>query len=141
MTQSIATKFPEVDIKEMDNLVNSGEFISRSDLIRNGTRKIIQEANEKRSDLDTYVIFMHKSGTFKDPSLNVIAKMHIKLAVSPEKATDELSENELKLLNRLLRHPFKPVAETGGKYFLTKNGIIAAEGFLEGLFYFKKMVK
>ena len=139
--QNIAIKFPQNDVENMDKLISSGMFISRSDLVREGTRGLMMEAQKKKVDVDTYVKFMYDEGTFKDPSLNMLAKLHIKLAISPETAINGFSDNELRLLERLLKHPFKPIEEVKGKYYLTENGIDAAEGFLEGLFHFKKMLK
>jgi len=71
LNKNIAIKFPPLDIEMMDTLINSGRFISRSDLIREGTRQLINKQVTKKTDKEIYVEYMAKTGTFKDPSLNV----------------------------------------------------------------------
>jgi len=46
----------------------------------------------------------------------------------------------LKILQKLLRHPFSPVKKLENKFYLTKNGIDLAEGFLDGLLHLKNMI-
>ena len=128
MTQSIATKFPEVDINEMDNLVNSGEFISRSDLIREGARKIIEKQKMENKEIDKYVLDMERKGTFKDPELRVLAELYI---------GNELSENWRKIAKRLTRHPFDVVKFADGKFILTENGNDVAEGLIDALLHLR----
>lgn len=130
MTQSIATKFPDMDIIEMDRLINSGEFISRSDLIREGTRRIIEKQKIENKDIDGYVLHMEKIGTFKDPELKVLSELYI---------GNELLENEKIVAKRLTRHPFGVVKFIDGEFVLTENGKDIAEGFIGALLHLKRI--
>lgn len=128
---AIATKFPPSDIKGMDNLVNKGEFISRSDLIREGTRKLIEEEKKRKTDKDDYVLEMGKGGVFKNPELRVLANILI---------GKKLTEKEKKIIKRISRRPLKPIKIIKGKMQLTEIGRDLAEGFLDSLLHLEKIV-
>ena len=130
MTQSIATKFPEADIGEMDNLVNSGEFISRSDLIRTGAREIIEKQKIQSKEMDNYVLSMEREGIFKDPELKVLTELYI---------GNELSENAKIIAKRLVRHPFGILKFINGELVLTENGKEVAEGFIDSLLHLRRI--
>ena len=130
MTESIAIKFPESDIKEMDKLINIGRFISRSDLIREGARRLIQEKLLKTEETDKYVLEMESKGDFKNIELIVLSNLFI---------NKKLTEKEEIVANRLTRNPLKPVRVLEGKFVLTEIGIDIAEGFLDSLLHLRKI--
>ena len=136
----VPARFSQEDVKNMDNLIGRGVFISRSDLIQKAAREAIEKERKRMSNKDSYVKFMKETGTFEDPELKLVAEMLIQRATSKEKAipNEKFSDPEKKLLNKLLKDPFQPVGLSKKAFYLTKNGIDEAEGFLEGLLHLKK---
>jgi len=130
MTESIAIKFPESDIMEMDKLINTGKFISRSDLIREGARRLIQEKILKMEESNKYILEMENKGDFKNIELIVLANLFI---------NKKLTEKEEIVAKRLTRNPLKPIKIIEGKFVLTEIGIDLAEGFLDSLLHLRKI--
>jgi|TARA_B100001971_G_C18181784_1_gene533196 Arc/MetJ-type ribon-helix-helix transcriptional regulator len=129
-TQNIAIKFPEKDVENMDKLVNSGKFISRSDLIRTGTRNIIETQKIESKEMDDYILYMEKEGTFKDPELKILVELYI---------GNGLSEIQKVIAKRLVRHPFGIVKIKEGSFVLTDNGRDVAEGFIDSLLHLRRI--
>ena len=47
MDISICTRFPEAEVEDIDKLVKSGRYMSRSDAIRGWARRGLREDQEK----------------------------------------------------------------------------------------------
>jgi Arc/MetJ-type ribon-helix-helix transcriptional regulator len=126
VTMAIATKFPEADVKRMDKLVDAGEFISRSDVIREATRRLIATQKEQTKDKDDYILAMEKEGDFKNPELHALVNIML---------GNTLSFVEERAAKKLLRHPCRPVRMTKKGFVLTDIGKDIAEGFLDALLH------
>ena len=129
-TEIIPTKFPEADVNFMDKLIRNGIFISRSDLIREGARRLIQEKILKMEESNKYILEMENKGDFKNIELIVLANLFI---------NKKLTEKEEIVAKRLTRNPLKPIKIIEGKFVLTEIGIDLAEGFLDSLLHLRKI--
>jgi len=128
--QSIAIKFPQIDVKQIDRLVNMGEYISRSDLIREGARQLIEKQKTEIEEEGGYLMMMEKKGAFKNPEAIVLANLLL---------GKELSDKETIIAKRLMRKPLKPIRVVKGKMVLTEMGKDLANGFLESIMAFKRI--
>lgn len=128
--QSIAIKFPQIDVKHIDRLVNIGEYISRSDLIREGTRQLIEKQRTEIEEERGYLMMMEKKGAFKNPEAIVLANLLL---------SKELSDKETIIAKRLMRKPLKPIRMVKGRMVLTEIGADLANGFLESIMAFKRI--
>ena len=126
----MAVKFPKKDVENMDQLIDSGEFISRSDLVREGTRRLLQEQREKNKDEKKYVLEMEEEGVFKNKEFVVLASLLVKKPLLP---------NQKIIAKRLLKNPIKPVKTLNGEVVLTDIGKELADGFIESLLYLRKV--
>ena len=125
----IPTKFPKNDVKMMDILVEKGFFISRSDLIREAARQVMENKKNEKTDFEQAVEVMKKKGDFDSMEGKVLSKIFL----DPEKPEKYFNKTEQKTIRRLLRHPFKILRKQQGKIFLTENGQSIAKGYLKGL--------
>jgi len=128
--QSIAIKFPQIDVKQIDRLVNMGEYISRSDLIREGARQLIEKQRTEIEEEGGYLMMMEKKGAFKNPEAIVLANLLL---------GKELSDKETIIAKRLMRKPLKPIRVVKGRMVLTEMGEDLANGFLESIMAFKRI--
>lgn len=130
LNQSIAIKFPHTDIRIIDQLVNTGEFISRSDLIREGTRQLIEKQKTEIKGEKEYLTMMDDSGAFENPEARVLANLLL---------GKNLSEKETIIAKRIMRKPLKPIKIVKGKMVLTDMGKDLANGFLDAIIEFRKV--
>ncbi len=128
--QSIAIKFPRSDVERIDRLVDLGDFISRSDLIREGARQLLEKQKTKEGEEERYILKMEEKGIFKNPELQVLANLFIE---------KKLSEKEKIIAKRLGRNPLKPIKISKGRMLLTEIGKDLAEGFIGSIIRLRKI--
>ncbi|MBU0629077.1 MAG: ribbon-helix-helix domain-containing protein [Nanoarchaeota archaeon] len=135
-TEVIPAKFPKHDVMMMDQLIQKGIFISRSDLLRESVRELIaqREANIQRSDFELMVRKMKEKGDFDSLDGKVLSRLFLDGREKPIKES-EFNAGEQKVVRKLLRHPFKILKKAEGNITLTENGIKVARGYLRGLAY------
>jgi len=128
--QSIAIKFPQSDVERIDRLVDLGDFISRSDLIREGARQLLEKQKTEIEEEGGYLMMMEKKGAFKNPEAIVLANLLL---------GKELSDKETIIAKRLIRKPLKPIRIVKGRMVLTEIGEDLANGFLESIMAFRSV--
>jgi len=130
MTEIIPTKFPENDVKNIDLLIQRGQFLSRSDLIRRATRDKISACEKQKTDFDLMVKEMKDKGDFNLLEGKILARFFLENKPITE---NKFNEAELKVIRKLLRHPFDILHKRKDGLHLTNNGQSLARGYLKGL--------
>ena len=134
MTETIPTKFPKNDVRNIDFLIQRGMFLSRSDLIRKATREKIEECYKQKSDFDSMVKEMKEKGDFNALEGKVLTRLF--LESMPLKEAD-FNKAEQKVIRKLLRYPFKILSRKKSLLLLTEDGQSVARGYLKGLAHAK----
>ena len=136
MTQTIPTKFSDQDVSRMDILIEREQFISRSDLIRQAARNLVnQQAKMMKTYGDVLVNKMKQEGDFNRIEWKTLANLYLK----PDTQDSELNDSEKKAIRKLLRDPFGVLRKKNDQYVLTKNGESLVKGYLKGLLYSKTL--
>ena len=135
-TEVIPAKFPKQDVIMMDQLIQKGIFISRSDLLRESVRELIaqREASMQHNDFGLMVKKMKQKGDFDSLEGKVLSRLFLDRCEKPITEND-FNAGEQKVVRKLLRHPFKILKKREGNIILTENGIKVARGYLKGLAY------
>ncbi len=136
-TETIPTKFPEQEVRIMDNLVQRGIFISRSDLIRSATREKMKESIGLKSDLDLLTKQMKNEGDFNSIEGKILSLMFLEQKNLAKESN--FNKAEQKVIRKFLRHPFKILKKVKGMLVLTENGQSIARGYLKGLTHAKTL--
>ena len=131
LNTAVAIKFPQADLKEMDQLVSIGEYISRSDLIREGTRKLIDEEKRENMDKTRYVKAMEKEGVFKNQEMLLLTRVFL---------GKDIREKDKRIIKKLSKDPLKPIEKVKGDVVLTDIGKDLATAFLESKLHLANVI-
>ncbi len=133
LTETIPIKFPELDVRMMDKLVQRGMYISRSDLVREAAREKIKNSMQVKTYGDVLVKKMKEEGDFNKIEWITLVNIHI----NPEFDENSMSKTEKKAVRKLFRDPMGLLKRQDKRLIVTRNGESIVRGYIKALLHSK----